>query len=73
MIVTIEWKPIATAPKTGFKAHRPREERGPVILLAQKHGYITIGFWNGHSWDDGDWHDDMGDFDWWAELPEVPE
>lgn len=73
MIVTIEWKPIETAPKTGFKSLWPGKERGPVIMLANKGGCIEIGFWNGRSWDDGDWRDDMGDFDWWAELPKVPE
>lgn len=70
--MSVEWRLIETAPKEGRGKGIFTGTRGPEILLAQKGGHITIGFWNGRSWDDGDWHDDMGEFDYWMPLPELP-
>lgn len=66
-----DWRPIETAPKTGG-GNLLGFEAGPRILLAHSGGGIDIGFWNGRSWDDGDWHDDMGEFTHWAPLPDLP-
>ena len=54
------WRPIETAPKD------------KTILLHMKGGGIDIGFWNGRSWDDGDYYDDMGEMTHWMPLPETP-
>lgn len=47
-------------------------ETGPEILLCDEDGSIYIGFWNGRSWDDGDFHDDLGDMEYWLPLPKIP-
>ena len=70
--MTFQWNDIATAPREGAGVKLLGREIGPYIMLAQKDGHVCIGFWNGRSWDDGDWKNDMGDFDYWAPLPEVP-
>lgn len=64
----MEWQPIETAPKYG----RPDIPRDPPLILLSDGGSIHIGFWNGHSWDDGDFHDDLGVMSHWMPLPEAP-
>lgn len=56
-----EWQPIETAPKDGRQ-----------VLIACPE-YIHIAFWNGASWDDGDFQDNLGTF-WthWMPLPNPP-
>lgn len=67
------WQDISTAPKTGAgRGMYSGEERGPEIMLSDGSS-IYIGFWNGHSWDDGDYHDHMTGLTHWMPLPEPPE
>ena len=55
-----QWQPIETAPKDGT-----------VILLWNDR--CELAFWNGRSWDDGDFHDDLGHgFTHWQPLPTPP-
>lgn len=63
MTQTMKWQPIETAPKDG-----------KIVLLSNKAGdHMAIGFWNGDAWDDGDFLNDMGSFDYWMPLPLAPE
>jgi hypothetical protein len=64
-----EWQPIKTAPKTGVSY--AGKDIGPMLLLAEG-DTITIGFWNGSAWDDGDWNSNMHGFTHWMQLPEPP-
>lgn len=65
-----KWQDISTAPKgSSAKSYR---ERGPEVLLTDG-GSIWIGFWNGRSWDDGDFFDDLGPMTHWMPLPSLPE
>lgn len=55
------WRPIATAPKDG--SH---------VLLSEVAGIPVVAFWNGRSWDDGDFQSSI---DWathWQPLPAPP-
>jgi hypothetical protein len=55
------WQPIETAPKDGT-----------AILLCG--AGVRLGFWNGRSWDDGDFFNDLGDaFTHWMPIPTPPE
>lgn len=63
-----EWQPIKTAPKSG----EPWPARTTTEVLLTDGNSIYLGFWNGHSWDDGDFHDDMGEMTHWMPLPELP-
>ncbi len=36
-------------------------------------GSTWIGCWNGRSWDDGDFYDDLGDATHWQPLPASPD
>lgn len=56
-----EWQDIETAPK----------KSGKIILLSNGSG-VYIGFWNGRTWDDGDFFDDLGKMTHWMPLPELP-
>jgi len=56
-----EWQPIETAPKDGR-----------YLLLLADSQFHRIGFWNGSSWDDGDFYDHMADITHWMPLPEPP-
>lgn len=62
-MVTGNWLPIETAPKDG----KP-------VLMYQDGGFMTIVYWNGHHWDDGNYNSDYedGDFNYWQGLPEPP-
>jgi len=55
-----EWQPIETAPKDG------------QYLLLWGNG-VFQGFWNGRSWDDGDFYDEMSGITHWMPLPAGPE
>ena len=59
------WQPINTAPMDGS-----------AVLLWPWNGMVAgdarMGSWNGYSWDDGDFHDDMGDMTHWMPLPSPP-
>ena len=55
------WKPIKTAPKDGTYVL----VKGPCV-------YPCTVFWNGNSWDDGDFHDRIPATHW-APLPGAPE
>lgn len=60
-----EWQPIETAPKDGT-----------IILLWYKAIGHEMAFWNGKSWDDGDFYDNLGsdaDFTHWMPLPKAPD
>ena len=57
-----QWQPIETAPKDG----------GYILLTNSEERSTQIGFWNGSSWDDGDFYDSMGDFTHWMPLPIAP-
>lgn len=54
------WLPIETAPKDGT-----------VIMLWINYGH-QLGFWNGRSWDDRDFFDNLGDPSHWQPLPLPP-
>lgn len=62
-----EWQPIETAPKDTKKPTHSR-----VVLLTDGDS-IHLGFWNGKSWDDGDFYDNLGEMTHWMPLPELPE
>jgi len=67
-----EWKTIETVPKTGrqFCGY----DCGPMVLLATKgESSITIGYWNGSAFDDGDYNSYMTGFTHWQPLPEPPQ
>lgn len=55
-----EWQPIETAPKEG------------ALVLLWIEGGVEIGFWNGKTWDDGNFYDDIGTPTHWMPLPEPP-
>jgi hypothetical protein len=59
----LKWQSIDTAPRDGTE----------VLLTNPRPGAVCVGFWNGKSWDDGDFYDDLGDFTHWMPLPEPPE
>ena len=61
-----QWQPIETAPKDTSKAAPTR-----VVLLTDGED-IYLGFWNGRSWDDGDFRDNLGEMTHWMPLPELP-
>jgi hypothetical protein len=66
-----EWQPIETAPKDGFGKGIFTGTKGPMVLVTDGTGPY-IAFWNGRSWDDGDYHDDLGEMTHWMPLPEPP-
>lgn len=66
-----EWQPIETAPKDGFSNGPYQVAYGPNLLLTDGE-FVFIGFWNGRSWDDGDFNNDMGEMTHWQPLPEPP-
>lgn len=66
----MDWQPIETAPKDGVRF--ASREIGPEILLVDEAGVRSIGFWNGRSWDDGDYFSDMGVMTHWMPLPKPP-
>lgn len=51
-----EWQPIETAPKDGS-----------AVLLWGRCG-LRLAFWNGRSWDDGDYFTDLK-ASYWAPVP----
>lgn len=61
-----EWQPIETAPKV-----QSGRTRGPEILVTNCDA-IYVAFWNGRSWDDGDFFDDIGVMTHWMHLPSLP-
>jgi hypothetical protein len=65
------WLPIESAPKDGDGRLRGMET-GPTVLLSDGGKVPYIGFWNGVSWDDGDWNNDMGEMTHWMPLPPPP-
>lgn len=65
----MDWKPIKTAPKGSGRYPLS----GSPILLLTNGDSIYMGFWNGISWDDGDFHNNMGDMTHWMPLPGLPE
>jgi len=67
-----DWQDISTAPKDGFGKGMFTGTRGPYVLLSDGNS-THIGFWNGHSWDDGDYYDDLGAMTHWMPLPEPPQ
>ncbi len=64
----MKWRPIKTAPK-GSGEYPLRNS--PSVLLTDGE-YIHIGFWNGVSWDDGDYFNDLGEMTHWMPLPKLP-
>ena len=54
------WKLIETAPKDG------------TTLLLWGGGGPRVGFWNGKTWDDGDYFNNL-DVTYWQPLPKDPE
>lgn len=57
-----DWRPIETAPKDGT-----------WVILGDKER-VVMGFWGSYgTWDDGDFHDDLGEFTHWQPLPEPPQ
>jgi len=66
-----EWQDISTAPRGGVSSG-PFGESGPTILLSDGSAVPYIGFWNGRSWDDGDFQNDMGGMTHWMPLPAPP-
>lgn len=66
-----EWQPIETAPKEGAGNGPFGKPAGPAVLLSDGEG-VFIGFWNGRSWDDGDFFDNMSGMTHWMPLPELP-
>lgn len=61
----MSWQPIETAPR-----HKTDGWKQQLLLTDGRS--IYIGFWNGRSWDDGDFYDDMGEMTHWQPLPELP-
>jgi REP element-mobilizing transposase RayT len=56
------WKPLGTAPKDGS-----------YVLISSKADDVPwVAFWNGHSWDDGDFNDHIDGCTHWHPLPEPP-
>lgn len=53
------WQPIKTAPKDGTE----------VLVYA---GGFFVAYWNGRSWDDGDFYDHIDDVTHWMPLPDPP-
>jgi hypothetical protein len=66
-----EWKTIDSAPRDGCGKGIFTGTRGPTVLLCAG-GSIYIGFWNGTSWDDGDYHDHIEGVTHWMPLPDAP-
>lgn len=64
----MDWQPIETAPKG---SGRYPSSSAPTLLLTDGDS-IYMGFWNGRSWDDGDFFDDMGKMTHWQPLPDLP-
>lgn len=56
----MQWRKMSTAPK---------DDHTQVLLTDGV--YVYIGYWNGHSWDDGDYRDDLGDMVAWMPLPPI--
>lgn len=54
------WQTIDTAPRDGTK----------VLLVIEDS--CVIGFWNGRSWDDGDFYDHLGEPRHWMPIPALP-
>lgn len=54
-----EWQDISTAPKDGSE-----------ILIWN--GQRSVAYWNGDSWDDGDYRDHILGITHWSKLPEPP-
>jgi hypothetical protein len=55
------WQPIESAPKDGT-----------YVLVKGPGVYPCTVFWNGNSWDDGDFHDRIPATHW-VPLPDAPE
>ncbi len=66
------WKTIDTVPKRG-KGKFLGKETGPYVLLSDGGEVPVIAFWNGHSFDDGDYNSNMDGFTHWMPLPEPPQ
>ncbi len=56
------WQSIESAPKDGTE-----------IITGATDGSCAIYFWNGHSWDDGDFNSHMEWPTHWKPLPQAPE
>ena len=63
-----EWQPIETYdyPKDDYPSSNYKQ------VLVSNGEYIYLAFWNGRSWDDGDFHDDLGKMTHWMDCPELP-
>ena len=61
------WMPIETAPKG-----RPDIPRDAPFILVTDGGIPVVAFWNGVSWDDGDFHDNLRGLTHWMPLPPPP-
>jgi hypothetical protein len=66
------WQPIETAPKDGDGRGVFGGTRGPMIMACDDSGSIYLVFWNGYSWDDGDFHDHIDGLTHFMPLPKPP-
>lgn len=57
---SMQWRPIETAPKDG------------TWVLLWIEDSASLGFWNGRTWDDGDFYDDLGSPSYWMPLHAAP-
>jgi hypothetical protein len=57
----MEWMPIETAPKDRT-----------YVLAGHLDGSMSVVFWNGFAWDDGDYNSNMNWFTHWMPLPAPP-
>lgn len=64
----MNWQKIETAPK-GDGIYPVLD---PIKILVWDGAYIYIAFWNGISWDDGDFFNDLGEMTHWMPLPPPP-
>lgn len=67
-----DWKLMSAAPKDGAGRGMFENETRRREIIATNGSSLYLVFWNGHSWDDGDFQDHIDGLTHWDDVPPLP-